>query len=163
MVTGGTVLLAVRGVKTRTELGGTCADINWSTATPPLAASVDSRTVDTNLSYTTRSVQPARPGCYTFAAIATNNFVTGGDVPSSQGFGDPSELVEVRTPPSPPSPSASQTQQAGPPAPTAGNAAGLPQTGASMAPQLLLAAALMAAGAVVLAATRRRRLFRRKR
>ena len=130
---------------------------------PPLAASVDSRTVDTNLSYTTRSVQPARPGCYTFAAIATNNFVTGGDVPSSQGFGDPSELVEVRTPPSPPSPSPSQTQQAGPPAPTAGNAAGLPQTGASMAPQLLLAAALMAAGAVVLAATRRRRLFRRKR
>ena len=144
---------------------GDCTDIHWITATPALAASVDSRTVDANLTYTTRSVQLTQPGCYTFAAIATNNFVTGGEVPASQGFGDLSELVDVRVPPpapSPsPSPSATPTQPAVPSTPTATNAAGLPQTGPSMAPQLLLAAALLVTGAIVLAATRRRRrLFR---
>jgi hypothetical protein len=146
---------------------GTCTDINWTTVTAPRAAIVDSRTVDTNLTYTTRSVRPTQPGCYSFAEITTNGFVTGGEVPAEQGFGDPSELLEVRTPPSPPSPSpspsAGRTQPAVPSTPTAGVAA-LPQTGVPLARPLLLAAALLAAGAALLAAgmtvqaaTRRRR------
>ncbi|MGX7681816.1 hypothetical protein ACSMXN_23285 [Jatrophihabitans sp. DSM 45814] len=86
---------------------GTCTSINWLSARPPVAARFAPLVLASNGTTQTPPVHLTRIGCYTFATAATNNFVTGGEVPTDQGFGNPAEIVEVTAPPPPPAPTQS--------------------------------------------------------